>query len=203
MRWLSIVQNWPLIINCFTFLTLYPKNGIWMDEMTLDCTLLTLYARHLEFAQEISALWSPIVAMRRKYPPDDSRLMSWDNQLCIATKRKRRMVSAKYFIKTHKPFEYKQGVNPPPKPSSLKYPPSREKNVTKMSLRCELRPFADTYISKFSPAGRVGGGPPGRPPAPPCLRRGKNFLPHTAVSRRDFKRGASIDSPLLSVLIRK
>ena len=47
-------------------------------------------------------------------------------------------------------------------------PPSREMNVTKMSLRCELRPFEDTYISKFRPAGGSRGGRLGPAPAPPC-----------------------------------
>ena len=31
------------------------------------------------------------------------------------------MVSAKYFIKTHKQFGYEQGVNPPPFKSKISY----------------------------------------------------------------------------------
>ena len=48
MRWFSMVQNWPLTINTFTFLTLYPENSIWMEDMFLHCTLdnCTLYIVH-------------------------------------------------------------------------------------------------------------------------------------------------------------
>ena len=66
------------------------------------------------------------------------------------------------------------------------YDKETEPYCKRTGLRCELRAFEDTYISKFPPSGEHRRGASRPPPRTPKPGTRRNFVGVSAVSRRDF-----------------